>query len=729
MKKLKYILIVTILIMGILPNIVYASDSANPSSEMIPKLEDLYNSDNKYFTEYKDNYYLDLEDIFIKGKIGELLNGGANLMFELEVLLTQVISAIIYYTFEISIFDLFSGPIDTIVKNLKVGIFDEFALLCISFIGIYYIFKMLRNQKTQVLMTLVKMICIIVLALMFFREPTAMIRGIDTLSKGIGQAALEGTYKATMNGESSNSATEAITTNLWIMFVHKPWQILEFGSTSFATKYEDEILRLSPGSDERQELINDIAEDDIHFKANLGLKRLGITVLYFLIFLLLAAVIIAFCFLIIGYQFLLLIFALMGPIVLLIALIPGYGFNTLKAWGGKLISYGSMKAILSFIMAILFSFLISTYEFTDTYGILIVSIIQVALLVIVWWKKEVLFEGFFKFASSAKEMPTPQSVNRMLRQDVSIENGIRNWNRRRQELKGYNSSDDYYNFNDDGYGENEDCEYQQDEVKNKGKQNNQRRNRTRGNVDYYEFESSNENGISSINSNLNELRRVAEEILEERYRNSKNESEEKARLLDKDPEYSSWVKTVMNREEMNLPKFDEREKQAVINQIKQAEEMGVDINDMEMLEETSENKQYIKRPSSISTERPQEVKVDKEQELKPRLSNREASKKYLDTFNQTFQKNYNEKFMYSLVDSYGQESVGNVIDDMVRINDESGINNATGYLLKSLNNNKENENSTEKIQHKQKNEKTQEKRDSKSNPQNLDLKVKEDLEE
>lgn len=693
MKNLKFFLLMGIIIsILIIPkNIVYASESVNPSAEMIPKLEELYNyKDNKYFTDYKDNYYLDLKDVLIKGQVGKFLNGGANVLFGLEVLLTQVVAAIIYYTFELSIFDLFSGAIDTIVKNLQVGIFDEFALVCISFIGIYYIFKMVKNQKTQVLMTMAKMICILVLALVFFRQPTAMLKGIDSLSKGIGQAALEGTYKATMDGKSSSSATESITTNLWIMFVHKPWQVLEFGSTSTAEEYEDEILTLSPDSDERQDIIDEIAKDDIHFQPNLGLKRLCVMVLYFAIFIILAVVIIAFCFLIIGYQFLMLIYAIAGPLVLLLALIPNFGFNTVKSWGGKIIGYGSMKAVLSLIMAVLFSFLISTYELTDKYGILMVSLIQISLLGIVWYKRESLFDGFVKFASATKEIPSPQNLNRAFRQDMSIENGIRDWNRRRQQLK-----DKSYETTTEG--NNELTSVKDSKSSNSyynQSQRNQKENSRDYNEKYHEFEGGHENRIDGINGNLNESRKMAEDILEERYRSSKNQSEDRAETLGKDPEYSNWVKTVMNREEMNLPKFDEREKQAVINQIRQAEAIGIDIKDIEMFDGKEGMNKYIKRPSGIEVDRPSEVRIT---EQPKKLSNKEASMEYVNTFNSTFDKSYNNEFMESLVTSYGQENVGTVVNDMVRINEQNKIKNPAGYLMKSLNNNIQNEDSKEDV--------------------------------
>lgn len=687
MKKVRNITVILLLFLLIIPNVVYAIDDANPASEMVPKIEDLYNyKDNKYFTEYKNNYYLDIEDTFIKGKIGQFLNEGANLIFGLEVLLTQILASIIYYTFDLSIFDLFSGPLDIVVKNLKVGIFDEFVLLCIAFIGVYFAVKMIKNQKTQVWVALAKMLGILVLSFLFFLRPATTLRGIDSISKEIGQAALEGTYKATMNGESSHSATESITTNIWVMFVHKPWQILEFGNTTFAEEYEDEILRLTPGCDERQDIIEDIAKDDIHFKSSLGLQRLCIMFLYFIIFILLSIVIIAFCGLIIGYQFLMMIYAAMGPLVLLVALIPSFGFNTVKTWAGKLISYGGMKAILSLVIAILFSFLISTYEFTDQYGILMVSLIQIALLIVVWVKRESLLEGFLKFATASRDTinPATTTTNR-LRQDISIENGIRNWNRKRQEYK------EQKRMNSEGYQENYQEDYQEDINSNPINSKEPRRKRAEyyGNNGYrrndkgYDF--AEDNRMGNINNNLNELRKIAEDILEEKYKKSKTESETKAELTGKSPEYSNWVKTVMNREEMNLPKFDEREKQAVVNQIKEAKAIGIDIKDIEDLN-YNESDKYIKRPKNIEVDRPKEIKVQEE-----KLTASQASKQYLNDFNKSFGKNYNEKFMSNLVESYGQENVGNVVNDMIRIDKDTEIKNPAGYLLKALNNNKGNE--------------------------------------
>lgn len=678
-KEHKYLWTIGIFIILMLTmhgNIAYAAETANPTDELLPKIENLYNyQENKYFKEYKNNYYLDLKDTGVfKGLGGRISNMIANLVFGLQMILTQILIIVVYYSFELSIFDLFKEPINLIIGNLKNSIFDEFVLICIGFLGIYYIVKVVKNQRTKIWVAVLQTIAVLVIGLSFFRAPAAMLEGVDQISKSIGQAALEGTYKATMK-DNPESATEAISTNLWVMFVHKPWQIFEFGNTQYAEKNEDKILTLVPESDARQKIIDEMAKDDIHFQSSVGLPRLGLSLVYIIIFALLAAMIFLLCFLMIGYQVLMMILALMGPLILLIAVIPGFGFNTIKSWASKVIAYGSMKAVLSLTIAIVFSFMLSAYQLSDKYGLLIVALIQVAIIGIVWVKRDELIDGFFKFVSAAKQ-PTPQNINRSIRRDTNIENGVRNWSRRHGKDYADETQEDQ-----NGQGSQAKGKVRYD------KEYSNYKNEANRNMDQFDYDN-----INNINNNLTDLRRIAEEILEEKYNKSKTMAEDKAELTNQDPEYSNWTKTVMSREKMNLPKFEEREKQAVVNQIKEVQAMGGNIEDI--IQEDGQEKTYIRRPENLT---PEPVKMNITERGKVVISDKEASKNFVNTFNDEFDKNYNESFMNSLVTNYGQESVGEVVDNMVRINKQSEIKNPTGYLLKSLNTNREQINKPEKL--------------------------------
>lgn len=689
MRRFKLVILTILISILISIPIVTAADDEkvkSPNDSMIPSISELYNNkDNKYFSSYKNNYYLDLKETgMFKSWDGKIFNTLANLIFGLQVTLAQLVIAIVYYSFEISFFDIFNEPLSIILKNLQEGIFNELFSVCVATIGIFYIVKMVKNQRTKVITAVFQTILVIVLALTFLRVPGDILKGVDNVSKDIGQLALEGTYKATNDGKDSKSATEALSTNLWVMFVHRPWQIFEFFDTQVAEKHEDKLLTLSPESEERQKVVNDIAKDKKHLQPSAGIGRLGASLLYFVIFIVIAIGILLLCAMMVGYQFLMILIAMFAPLVFLLALIPRFGIGTVKSWFGKILSFGSMKAIMSLVTAIVFSFMLATFKLIDKYGLLIVALIQVVCLMIIWIKRNELLDGYFRFVAAARH-PTPSNINRALNRDDGLENGFRrsysrgasdsnkkNSNSGGNKNSGANSLGKKTNKNNPNGSNNS------NQTKSKG--NNGSKDKSKeNNVDYSKE-------FNSANNNLNSLLRIAEEILEKKYEESKLEAEEKAELLGKHPEYTNWTKQVMEREKMNLNKFEEREKMAVVNQLKQIQDNGGNLEDINLIDEDKQKAQI--RPKKVESV---PVKFNLE-EVPETINDTEASKKFVEEFNTHFDKNYNDKFMKNLINQFGQDNVKGVLDDMYRIDKKESIKNPPAYLIESLRNNNRNTN-------------------------------------
>lgn len=677
-------------ILNIFPSVARAAEDNTPAGEMIPSISDLYKmSNNKYFTTYKDNYYLDLEDVgLFKGLIGRTLNVLANFFFMLEVLLCQLVIVIVYYTFEISIFDIFSKPINAIISSMQDTIFNEFMYVAVSTIVIYYIVKTLRNQTTQVWSALLTMIVIVAMAFTFFKSPVTVLKSINDVTDSVSQAVLEGTYKATNDGEASLSVTQSIANNLWVMFVHKPWQIYEFGSTKAAATHEDKILSLTPESEDRQDYIDKIAKESGYCKTGMGAQRAALSLVYLVLFIVVGAVIVCICALIIGYQFLTILFSTFGPIVFLIALIPFFGVKTLQSWAAKIIGFASLKIILSLILSVLFAFILACFDLVDTYGLLIMALIIAVVVLVVWLKRDSIIDSIFKLTAVAKES-TPQNFRRTFRYD-SHQGSMRNNVKSVFHRNSVGSSNNGGSLNNGGNANmgGQASGYNWSTSNSKGRKN--RSNRGKGNsqvnANGYIPSDALSRDIAGVNSNLIGLRQIAEEILEERYSKSKNESEVKAEAMNKEPEYSPWVRQVMNREAMNLPKFEEREKQAVVNQIMDIRDQGGDISDIR----EGDNQVAIEdilAPKGVVSEEPIKLNIAE----KASKSDDEASREFVSTFNTEFGKNYNENFMGNLVGAYGQENVEQVINDMVRINKDKGIQNPAGYMISALKNNSNNQ--------------------------------------
>lgn len=730
-KKTFLILAVVCILTLIIPIGFAHADAADPSSAMLPDMSSLFNGQDKsvYLTTYRPNYYLDLKTTgFFKSFDLVVFNGLANGLFVIQSDIAYVVIIIVYYSYQISFVNIFGPILNPIVNTLQSNIFSQLSLTFISLLGIYYVIKMIQNQKTQIWVAILETIIVIALSTWFFNNPTRLLTNVDNISKEISQNVLQGTFQATNSGKSSDSAVMEACNSIWVMLVHKPWQVLEFGSVKVANDNEKKILSLSPGSDERQKDIDALAKDGQSFVPMWGLKRLGMEILYTVPLLIESGVMILLSALVLVYQFLAILLILMVAFLLLIALIPFWGIRAIKGWASKFIGYETMKIIMSFFIAVMCSFIMAIYNLTDKLGWFVTEILSVLVVAAIWWKREDLIDLITGLRHVMDRQPLHKHVNK----ETNLEQRVKNRLSRKTNANiggnigstiignrkngtgssaGVDDSNDINNKNKGAakninkgnkstYGANKNTEPDEantdSNIKNdndKGLDEGRKIKLKNENDDDKKYETENENRESrplELNktvelrnsSKLNNMLKLAEEILENQYENSKKESENKAKATGNEPQYSYFVKSAMNRQNMNLPKFDERQKMALVDNINRIQEAGG--NPREILKtpnDTSENE--IERPSlNISGD-----EANFEQEKVPKEIN---PSELTDMFNKGFNKNYDPKFMSQLSKKYGGENVKETLDRMQKINEREKINNAAGYLTQSLKNNASN---------------------------------------
>lgn len=705
------VLIFTIFLILTVPHVAHAS---GPEDGMMPSVTSLFNGSNNsvYLNQYRDNYYLDLKETGIFKSFNlNIFNGIANILFKLETALTYLLIVIVYYSFKISFTDILSPVLNAVVKSLQQGIFNQLVLVCISLLGVFYIAKIIRDQKSQVWSAIIQTILIITLSMWFLNNPATVLKSIDDFSQGASQVMLEGTFKATNAGDTTDSAVVSACNSIWVMFVHKPWQILEFGNVEMAEQHESKILTLAPGSDERQEIINDLGKDGKHFAPMWGLSRLAMQLLYLIPLLIMAAIIAIICLLVLIYQALMVVVAMMGPIIFLMALVPWWGFRAVKGWSSKLIGYGSMKIILSFFIAVMFSFMIAIYNLNDKYGWFVVIILQLIVVAGIYWKREELFDWV---ATMRNIHNGPQQINKQIRKDANVEGYMKNLRNKRLSQNAFSNG---YADSIDGTERDNSKSEVNSQASNMGdsrktskvysSENTSERTpgaspgtvtldtkpKDRSNIkdiearDIVEHEwiMDKPESIFKENTDLKQLLKIAEEILEQQYESSKNASEEKALKMGKEPEYSSFVKSVQNREKMNLPRFDEREKMAIANDLKTVIEAGGRPEDLYY-------KDILDNPKSIESPRELILRMDGQEEIVSRvefeaISISDLSDQYTSEFNNDYDKKYDTKFMENLIKKYGRENVRYMLDQMRDINRKEEIKNPAGYLTQGLKNN------------------------------------------
>lgn len=684
----RLIAIIMILLMFLPLEPVYADD---PGGAAFPSVDKLFNGQNTdpYLTKYKDNYHLDMVDYnFFKNPEGSL-NGLANVIFRLQFYLGYFLVVIFYYAFEIDLYHIFENLIGAFIIELKMTMFDEFSIIAIALLGVFYAIKVIQDQKVQIWVALIQTVIVVALAMYFFTHPMDLLKNVDEGSKALSQLVLAGAYKAGHNGNSSqNSAVMAAANDIWMMFVHKPWQLLEFGDTSLAGKEEKNILSYPPGAKERKEHIKRLAKDNKHFTPDWGAKRLGFMIFYLPAMLAMALCILFLCLLILAYQLLTILYALFGVFVFVIALIPFFGISVVKVWLSKIIGSSGIKVVVCFCLGIMFAFNSALFKVADVYGWIVLLFLQIVIVFVIVWKKDSLFDFFTAIRLAPQNT---QAFNRQLRRDPNVEGKIREYakNTKIPRIRRSNSKEPVYKSKEEKKKEENTAkekwskppiERQHDKDKSKDPgfdpsvYNNQ--------LYYSEPQEDTKNNHGSFK----QLMKKAEEILQKQYELSKSAAENKAEKMGKEPEYTPWVHKVNTREALGAPKFEQKEIVAAARELERVLKAGGRPEDL-YSQEVQKTQHSVQRPNSVMEiiVNGQKTVIDIEEADK--IEQKDMSEEYVREFNRNYDTKYDKAFMEKLIRKYGQYQVREILDRMKELQAKNGhIKNPAGYLTQSLKN-------------------------------------------
>ncbi|KAB3535640.1 MFS transporter [Alkaliphilus pronyensis] len=694
-KGYKCILLI-LLIIASFTNFAYGND---PIDGALPDVDALFDGNNssKYLTVYKNNYYLDMKDMGMVEStmtFGDEINAGANTLFNAQKGLAHLLITVVYYSFEIDLYKIFSGIIEAVIGEMKIALFDELSLIAIVVLGFYYLVKIIGDQKTQIWVAIIQTVIITALALAFFNSPTELLKGVDDISKDLSRSVLSGTYKATNQGNTPESAVMAAANDMWMMFVHKPWQVLQFGDVDIAEKEEDKILSLPPMSEERQEIINTLAENDILFTPVWGGRRLSFIILYFIPMLVMGIIIGIIALLILGYQFITIFYVMMGVFVFIMALIPFIGPKIITSWGSKVLAAGFIKVIISFVLAVIFALNSALFNLTGDYGWFVVLLLQILIMVVIVWKRK----DFFEIITNMRMAVKHGNINKNLRKDANLEARI---NKHTDKIR-FRRSKSHDNY-----------EYEPSTAEDYKINRNSRPSNNSGTEDTslsygaIEVQLAQEGDITNMNDNLKALVKKAEELLERKYNDEKAEAEEKAEKHNKEPEYTPFVKRVQTREALGTPRFDRREIAAVASSIDMAQQSGGTIYDV--YSAMTKEEESVSRPKNLDsiriTTNGGNIDLDKEEAYK--ILNNQDEKDYAYEFNQRYNKQYDKAFFEELFKKYGKENVRMMMDRMKEVEekDHKLIQNPAGYLTTSLKNNHRDKVNEENINQKKQHQK------------------------
>lgn len=682
MKKLRstLFLLIGVLFLTFIPHVPVYADS--PGTAALPRMDTLFDgrNDSPYLNQYRENYALDCVEpgtLSAKEQFENAINSLANVLFQVQLNTGYLLVAIFYYSFEIDIYQIFSPLLTSFVTEMKTSLFDELSLIAISILGLYFVVKLIQNQRTQVWVAILQTAIIVAFSMFFFTQPLKLLQGVDSGSKGIARQVLTGTFKATNEGRAPESAVIAAANNIWQIFVHQPWQMLEFGNISVAKTQEQRILTMPVGSDERKAYIKDMARGKQYFTTDWGMKRLGLILLYFIPLLILFIVIALLCLLMLAYQFLTVLYSMMGVFIFILALIPFFGIQLIQNWFMKIIGAGSIKIVVCFCVSFLLSCVSVLFGTTESYGWFITLLLEVTVIVTIVWKKDELFEMFTALRLAPTNAKALQS--KMMR-DVNVEQKIHEYAKNRRMKK-----------NGMEYGESGGYE---EEISSR--RSSYTGGSRKGSYSGNSFEAIEDkaleasmiqnmaNQASQKNEDLRQLMKKAEEVLDKMYAVSRADSEERARITGKPPEYTEFVEKVDTREKLGAPRFEQREIQAVADEIQRILKAGG--NPEEIITQGRARQREAERPASVM-EIVNEPQQQPAEEKTPPVDYEKLNEEYTNEFNTLYGRTYDTSFMQGLTRKYGHGNVRQVMDSMVKRQEREGkIGNPAGYLTQSLKN-------------------------------------------
>lgn len=346
----------------------------------IAKIEDFNNleGDEKYLGDsYRDNYSLDIEKTGVFESGEKMLNNIANVFFSILRVFAHLVCSIFYFAMDFDITDILGNQIDSIQSSLKSSIFNPLFKLAFVGVAIILIKRMMKQDIAGILSEIGKVIAIVLLSIFVVNNSSTALSYTTKITKSVCVDILtEMNSSMGVSGGSGASYASKASGVLWVNLIHMPWISLEFGNTNPDAETIEKFLSTKAGSDERKELVKGF--DDGTFDKGKGATRIGLIVVYSIPFYIKAAIYLIIAMLNLVFQLLALFFVLAAPIILLLAMLPGFE-TIIGTWLKKILETQISILILTILMALLIKLDTACYSLIPQYGWFVGIIIQTAL--------------------------------------------------------------------------------------------------------------------------------------------------------------------------------------------------------------------------------------------------------------------------------------------------------------------------------------------------------------
>ncbi len=387
-KKFKMIISMLLLCAAWIFTLSLDSHALNPfaSEEVAQNIKKL---DGKYgFIKNYNNYYLDSQKTGLLDTGSNILNSIANTALASTKAAVLVASYVFYFALDFNIADMFGTQLNSLSGAMKSSVFEPLFLIGFAGSAIIIIKRLLKRDLMGSYGQIMKVLILFILSVLLTRESANVLSAATQITNSIGANILTGGTSSTESYAAKSSG------QIWYSLMHIPWEYLEFGADPHTAEDVSTILMLPPSDPDRKTLVDNWAGSAFENGSRPG-ERVGFLLFYSLplfakclLYIILGGILLI-------MQLLAVFYLLMAPLVLILAMIPGYD-HILSAWIRKLLESQLSILVMYLVVGLLLRVdeLLYNTDIINNWGWLVILIIQMVLYIGVIVKRNELFGMF-----------------------------------------------------------------------------------------------------------------------------------------------------------------------------------------------------------------------------------------------------------------------------------------------------------------------------------------------
>lgn len=335
--------------------------------------------------------------------------------FKLNIFMTNIMLSILNFSYSTNIINSLIDNTGETVRSLtgisgtsfgSNGLFGGFLGLIGLLVALYTLYQyIVKKASITAFSGILKSMLALTLALLFFSNYSAVLKGAHTVSTDLSAALLSGNVSINMDKKSGliedTTIREKMNDNIFTMFVHKPYLMLQYGTTieeDIGSNRVRELLSAPKGDERKNIIISEVTErgnesltysNVVNRLVFAWVMQVTNAISSIPIYLLALSLIV--------FQFWFLVIALIAPFVFLWSALPNQ-FGVLKRYFFELSIPLVLKMGLSVVALILFGITDVLYNINTlgggTQGYIITTLIQSLILFTLFLLRKRIFNVF-----------------------------------------------------------------------------------------------------------------------------------------------------------------------------------------------------------------------------------------------------------------------------------------------------------------------------------------------